>query len=34
MSLDEISLKLFNKFFDELDSKQQQSSLDEWYYSK
>jgi len=31
MSLDEVSLKLFNKFFDELDSKQQQAALDKWY---
>ena len=34
MSLDEISLKLFNKFFDELDSKQQKEALDKWYASR
>ena len=34
MSLDEISLKLFGKFFDELDSKQQQAALDKWYASR
>ena len=34
MSLDEISLKLFNKFFDELDSKQKKVALDKWYTSR
>ena len=34
MSLDEISLELFNKFFDELDNKQQQIALDKWYQSR
>ena len=34
MSLDEISLKLFNKFFDELKSKQQKEALDKWYQSR
>jgi hypothetical protein len=34
MSLDEISLKLFNKFFDELNSKQQKEALDKWYASR
>ena len=34
MSLDEISLKLFNNFFDELDSKQQKVALDKWYISR
>lgn len=34
MSLDEISLKLFGKLFDELDSKQQQEALDKWYQSR